>query len=398
MPVPSAPVPSARRARPHASGVVAVVAVLGLAAAACGSSGSAAKTSGSSAGDAGVHVVKLTITDDGCTPNPASAPSGPATFEITNTGSGAVTEAELMKGTKILGEAEDVAPGLTGVFSLTLEPGTYTVNCPGGSGSGKGSLVVSGATATTQVAEGATTAVASYRAFLEDQTDRLVETTAPFVAAVQAGDMAKAKALYAEARPYYETIEPVAESFGDLDPLIDARAGDPLPAGAAWGGFHRIEKALWQDDTTAGMAPVAAELLAHVTTLRDKVAKVSLEPAQIANGAVDLLNEVSTSKITGEEERYSHLDLVDFRANVDGAEAAYRALKPMLTTRQAALATELTARFAAVDEALGAYRSGTGQYDYVSYTKLTPADTRALSAAVDGLAEPLSKVSKAVVR
>jgi len=386
------------RARSGVAGVVGAATLAGLALAGCGSSGSGASTSGTSATKSGVHIVKLTITDDGCTPNPLSVTSGPATIEITNTGSGAVTEAEVMQGDKILGEAEDVAPGLTGVFSLTLQPGTYTVNCPGGSGSGKGKLVVSGSTVTTQVAEGATDAVTSYRAFLEDQTNRLVETTAPFVAAVQAGDVAKAKTLYAAARPYYEAIEPVAESFGDLDPLIDARAGDPLPAGAKWGGFHRIEKALFQDNTTAGMAPVAAELLTNVKTLREKVANVKLEPAQIANGAVDLLNEVSTSKITGEEERYSHVDLVDFRANVDGAEAAYQSLRPMLTARQAALAAELAARFAAVDKALGAYKSGPGQYDYVSYTKLTSADTRKLSAVVDALAEPLSQVSKAVVQ
>ena len=44
-----------------------------------------------------------------------------------------------------------------------------------------------------------------------------------------------------------------------------------------------------------------------------------LQPAQVANGSVDLLGEVAKSKVTGEEERYSHTDLGDFEANVDGA-------------------------------------------------------------------------------
>ena len=51
---------------------------------------------------------------------------------------------------------------------------------------------------------------------------------------------------------------------------------------------------------------------------------------QIANGANELLGEVSASKITGEEERYSHIDLVDFEANVEGAEAAFEAVEPLL--------------------------------------------------------------------
>jgi iron uptake system component EfeO len=387
--------PNHRRVRTR---LIGAALVMSAAVAACGSSAdTAAKTSTSGTKDA-VRLVKITITDDGCTPASLKVPAGPATFEVTNTGSGAVTEMELLKGTEILGEVEDVAPGLTGVFSLTLKPGSYVTNCPGGNGSGKGTLVVTGSSSTTELAAGATAAVANYRTYIEQQTENLLTTTKPFVAAVEAGDIAKAKALYTAARPYYETVEPVAESFGDLDPLIDARAGDPLPAGAKWGGFHRIEKALWQDNTTAGMTPVAQELLANVTTLRDKVKTVSLEPATIANGAVDLLNEVSKSKITGEEERYSHIDLVDFRANVDGAEAAFAAVKPMLTARQAALAAELTRRFTDVDTALAAYKGGPGAYNYESYKKLTPADTRKLSAAVDALAEPLSQVAKVVVQ
>jgi iron uptake system component EfeO len=379
-----------RRRFPVLAGAVA----LALALAACGSSGGAATTSGTRA-DA--RVVRLTITDAGCTPNPLELVAGPASFEVSNTGSGAVTEAEIMKGSQILAEAENIAPGLTGRFSLTLQAGTYVVNCPGGDGSGRGKLVVTASSSTTQVAAGAAAAVARYRSYLEDQTNRLVAATGRFVAAVEAGDVAQAKARYAAARPSYETIEPVAESFGDLDPLIDARAGDPLPPGATWGGFHRIEQALWQDGTTSGMAPVARRLLADVTTLRAKVAKVSLEPAMIANGAVALLDEVSKTKITGEEERYSHLDLVDLRANVDGSKAAFEALKPMVSARQPALATEIEARVAAVDAVLARHRSGTGAYDYVSYRTLTTADTRAISAAVDALAEPLAQVARVVV-
>src|SRR4029079_7680155 len=100
-------------------------------------------------------------------------------------------------------------------------------------------------------------AIAEYRSYLEENTDELVSATKPFVAAVVAGDIARAEALYATTRIPYERIEPVAESFGDLDPRIDARENDVRPS--EFGGFHRIEKALWEESTAKGMAPVAEQ-------------------------------------------------------------------------------------------------------------------------------------------
>ncbi len=121
---------------------------------------------------------------------------------------------------------------------------------------------------------------------------------------------------------------------------------------------------------------------------------VDLQPGTIANGAVELLNEVSASKITGEEERYSHTDLVDFEANVQGAKAAFDAVKPILEQKDPKLAADVEDGFAAVDAALAPYRTGT---TFVAYTVLTRDDTRALAQVIDALAEPLSRVGKQVV-
>ena len=109
--------------------------------------------------------------------------------------------------------------------------------------------------------------VATYRAYLEQNADLLVQRTKPFVDAVVAGKIPQAKALYAAAREPYERIEPVAGVFGDLDPAIDALESD-IPAGGTFSGFHRLERALWQQNTTAGMAPVAKKLLADVIQVR----------------------------------------------------------------------------------------------------------------------------------
>ena len=230
-------------------------------------------------------------------------------------------------------------------------------------------------------------AVAQYRDYLEQNTTELVAKTKPFVAAVVAGNVAEAKDLYPAARIPYERIEPVAGSFGDLDPRIDARE-DGVPADE-WGGFHRIEKARWVEDTTKGMAPVAEQLQADVEELDEKVKTVALDPVEIANGANELLAEVSGSKITGEEERYSHIDLVDFEANVEGSEAAFEAVKPLLDESDPDLSGEIEADFKMVFNSLEPYRRAEG---FVLYTDLTKADTRKLSIKIDTLAEKLSQV------
>jgi iron uptake system component EfeO len=314
---------------------------------------------------------------------------------VTNKDAAAVTELEVLDGSKILGEVENLTPGLSGSFSLDMKAGEYTLYCPNGKTAERGRLIVNqnlSAASATVANPKADAAVSAYRTYLEQQAEQLVTATTAFVNAVKAGDIEKAKELYGPARMPYERIEPVAESFGNLDPAIDAREGD-VPDNE-WTGFHRIEKTLWVDNSLDGMAPVADQLLTDVTTLSNNVKLVAIEPAQIANGAVELLNEVSASKITGEEERYSHIDLLDFQANVDGSKEAFEAVKPILSDQDADLAEQIATRFDDVDNALEPYRDGAG---FVSYSQLTDDDTRKLSQSIDALAEPLSHVAEQVV-
>jgi iron uptake system component EfeO len=339
----------------------------------------------------GAKKLSFELTDAGCVPNSTSAPAGPIAVDVENAGTSAVTEMEIMEGDSILGEKENLSDGLSGSFSLTLDGGEYTIYCPGGEEE-RGTLTVTGKAAASTSAAGEKDAVKQYREYLEQNADELVEKTEPFVKAVIAGDLAKAESLYAPARVPYERIEPVAESFGDLDPRIDTRENDISPN--EFGGFHRIEKALWAEDTANGIGPVAKQLLADVRELKRKVKTVDLETAQIANGANELLGEVSASKITGEEERYSHTDLVDFEANVEGAEAAFKAVEPLLSKKDSKLAKKIEAGFEDVYASLKPYRHGDG---FVSYTELTKADTRKLAQEIDALGEELSQVPAQIV-
>lgn len=191
-------------------------------------------------------------------------------------------------------------------------------------------------------------AVRRYDAFVERNAAELAERTEEFVAAVEAGE---------------------------------------------WGGYHWIETALWIDGSTEGLEPITKELLSDVTNLEGIAVKADFDPAEIAQGSVDLLGEVSASKITGEEERYSRTDLWDFEANVAGAEAGFEALAPALREVDPELADEVAEQFADTYAALDDYRRGDG---FVLYYELSTDDTAVLSQRIDALAEPLSRVSATV--
>jgi iron uptake system component EfeO len=355
--------------------------LIALFVAACGSS-SSDDSSGNS------EQLTYTLTDAGCEPHSSNAKAGPIDFEIENGGSAGVTELEILEGETILGERENITEGLTGSFSLTLEEGEYTVRCNGGTEE-DGTLKVTGELEAETSPE-TVKAIDTYKKYLLKNSEELTEKTKPFVEAVIAGNIAKAKQLYPAPRINYERIEPVAESFGDLDPRIDAREND-VPK-SEFGGFHRLEKALWEEETTKNMEPVAETLLEDVEELEALIkGKVKIHAVEIANGANELLTEVSTSKITGEEERYSHIDLVDFLGNVEGAEDAFLAVAPLMEEKDSSLVKEVEKDFAAVYAALKPYETSKWP-GFVLYTELTKADTRKLAQVIDTLAEKLSLV------
>lgn len=230
---------------------------------------------------------------------------------------------------------------------------------------------------------------AEYKAWVQTQIDSLLVDTQKFVALLEAGKLEEAKALYPKARMYFERSEPIAESFGDLDPRIDNREAD-LEPNEVWTGFHAIEKILWTQNTTKGTEQLGKQLIADVKELHAKIPTAEVTGDLMVQGSVDLLNEVSTSKITGEEEIFSHTDLYDFKANIEGAEKIFSILKPKIQAKNPALVTELEQKFGAVNQLLAKHQ--VGQQDYKSYKELTPADTKALAEAVNKLGEPLAQM------
>ena len=363
-----------------------------LALTACGS-GAAAPIP--TAGSAVKAAVEVTAGDATCGVARTELVSGVNTFTVRNAGSD-VTEVYVY-GPKdaIAGEVENIGPGLSRTLTVELPAGRFEVACkPGLKGAGiRTPITVTAAGSVAPADPRLATGVADYTAWVHTEVATMLTATRAFTEAVEAGDVVRAKSLYAASRIPWERIEPVAESFGDLDPRIDAREADLQP-GQVWTGWHRLEKSLWVKGSVAGDAPVARQLMVDLTALAAKVQTVVLTPSQLGNGAKELLDEVATGKITGEEEAFSHTDLVDFAANVEGAKRAYDALRPVALSREPKLVAELDAEFTDVAAALAPYGNGAS---FRSYTDLTKDQVRRLAEAVDALAEPLSRLTAAVV-
>ena len=236
-------------------------------------------------------------------------------------------------------------------------------------------------------------ATADYKSFVQGQIDQLLTDTEKFAGVLKEGKLDEAKKMYPLIRMSYERSEPIAESFGESDVKIDFRLADYLDENKTeegWSGFHRIEKIMWEQNTTVGTESHADQLVNDIKELKAKVATVKVTPDIMLTGAVDLLNEVATSKITGEEEIYSHTDLYDFRANIGGAEKIFELFKPLIEAKDKKLVSSLEKEFKNVNSLLDKHM--TDAQHYKLYTDLSKEDTKELAEAVTKLGEPLSQM------
>lgn len=387
-------------------GCAVLVAVL---ASACGSSDSntgANGASGSNGSNGGSNDGPITVDagDTNCDVATTELTAGRHTFNVSNTASQVTEVYVYAAGDRIMGEVENIGPATKRDLIVDLPAGDYEVACkPGMVGNGNRTpLKVTGEAAPAQsLDENLQAAVDSYRTYVETETQALIDTTKVFTDAIAGGDLAAAKEAYPTARLHYERIEPIAESFGDLDPLIDMRIDDATD-GTEFVGFHALEQLLFEKNTLDGAKPLATALTTNVAKLGDLVKTVEFTPLVMGNGAKSLLDEVAKSKVTGEEERYSRIDLVDFAGNVDGAKYVYTALRPALQDGHPELVKVLDDRFPALINLLDTHRAKPGDSGfiagspYVSYDALSSEDVKALAVEVDAISEPLGQISGAV--
>ncbi|QRQ80068.1 iron uptake system protein EfeO [Glutamicibacter protophormiae] len=375
----------------------ALLALGALALTGCTDNNAAASADGS---------IAVTASDDACTLASATAAGGTLKFTVKNEGT-KVNEFYLLAedGLRIVGEVENIGPGVSRDLVVMAPEGSYFAACkPGMVGDGiRSPFTVTAAAAGQEVSADRAalqkTAVDQYAAYVKDQSQQLLAGTEDFAAAFAAGEGATAKELYPQVRMHWERIEPVAESFGDLDPILDAREAD-LEEGQEFTGWHRAEKDLWAPKgytkmTQAQRQQIADGMVENTAELATRAQALEFTPDKLANGAKELLDEVATGKVTGEEEAFSHTDLWDFQANLEGAKIAYQDLAPLLKGTEDALDTELAQNFATLQEQLDAYRVDEG---FKYYDQLSTAQVQELAAGVDALSEPLSRLTAAVVK
>lgn len=336
--------------------------------------------------------VKITVTDKQCDPMQLTVPAGKTQFIIHNASKKGL-EWEILKGVMVVEERENVAPGFTQKMTANLEAGEYDMTC-GLLSNAKGKLIV------TAAGEGASSKpdamalvgpIAEYKVYVTQQVGELVTHTKAFTEAIKQGNLKLAQQLYPSTRVYYERIEPIAELFSDLDGSIDAREDDfeKKAEDPKFTGFHRLEKILFADKTTQGTAELATQLYTDTQDLQKRITDLTFPPNKVVGGAADLIEEVASSKISGEEDRYSRTDLWDFRANLDGAQKIVNLLRPLLVKADKPLLDKIDANFKTVDTLLDKYRTKDG---YENYEKLSDADRTAMKGPITTLAEDLAKL------
>ncbi len=338
----------------------------------------------------GPGAIKITLTNAGCDPAKVDVAAGKTTFNIKNESKRAV-EWEILKGVRVVAERENILPGFAQTLTVTLEAGAYAMTC-GLRSNPKGILTVAEADeAPAQPSPmDLVGPIAEYKVYVKSEVDTLVAETKKLTDAVKAGDLAEAQTVYAPAHQHYERIEPIAELFNDLDGSMDSREDDfeKKAEDPKFLGFHRIEKGLFTDKSTAGLVPIADKLMADALDLQKRIDGLTVAPKDVVGGAADLIEEVASKKITGEEDRYSRTDLWDFQANVDGAQKIVTLLNPLIVKQDPKLSARLHENFAKVDVILAKYRTKDGGFE--SYEKLSDHDRTAFKGPVTALAEDLS--------
>jgi iron uptake system component EfeO len=391
---------------PRARKTIAARALLALATVSLVSCTGAPTPSSSAGASASVNTgasaaanapIAVGISDAGCSPSTMTATAGQVVFSITNNGSD-VAEFEIIAADKhVIDEAENIIPGFEVNLSSRLDGGTYELAC-GSVDAPRGTLTVSGGTAPSappnSVVDAATLAavVASYKTYVIGQADDLVKVIDAFTAKVDAGDLAGAKALYGPARVPWERIEPVAELFSDIDARIDSRVDDH-PGGVtdpAFLGYHRIEKVLWVDGSTVGLSTFTVDLRAAVKELRSRLDTLDIGARVMARGAGELIDEVAQSKMTGEEDRYSKLDLWSIVPNIEGSKEIVDLLRPTITTIDPAYLAMLDASYTKVAGIIAPYGDETAGFK--TFDQISAADLKALQAALAELSERLAEL------
>ncbi|TDW61452.1 iron uptake system component EfeO [Novosphingobium sp. PhB55] len=346
------------------------------------------------------HAVTVTIRGKVCDPNDITVPAGKTTFTIVNETQRAL-EWEILDGVMVIDERENIAPGLRQTMTVKLEPGEYDITC-GLLNNPRGKLHVTPSTESDAEAarpslETYVGPLAEYQVYLLTEAETLDSSAQALVAALKAGQLDKARELYAPAHQSYVRIEAAGQVFGDLEARLNARADyyEKKAADPAFQGFRRIEYGLANGSDARALGPVGDKLLADIATLKERLAGIELKPEQLAGFTEKQFRRLSDSlgaalsasgPATGDDSP------ADLQGLYESGSKVAELLSPLLVKANPALDKAFNADFAAFDKALAPLRTG----DTMRAVKLDLAQRRAMAAILAKIAADFGKTNAAL--
>lgn len=342
---------------------------------------------------AGENQVTVTIRGKVCDPNEITVPAGRTTFTIVNATDRAL-EWEILDGVMVVDERENITPGLRQTMTVKLAPGDYDITC-GLLNNPRGKLRVTPSTESeAEAARPSLTAyvgpLAEYQVYVLTEAETLDTAARELVAALKAGQLDRARSLYAPAHQSYVKIETAAQLFGDLESRLNARADyfERKEADPGFVGFRRIEHGLFGGGDAKGLGVVGDRLLTDIATLKERLATLELKPEQLADLAEKQLRGLSTSLGAPA----SNDSPADLQAAYEGTGKIAELLSPLLAKADPALDATFKADLAACDKALAPFRSG----DTIRPVTLNSGQRQALSRIFAKLASDFGKTNAAL--
>jgi iron uptake system EfeUOB component EfeO/EfeM len=342
----------------------------------------------------------VTIHPHSCEPNALTVPAGLNSFRIVNASERAV-EWEILDGVLVVEERENIAPGLSQVINATLAPGDYAITC-GLLSNPRGTLHVTPTAASEASANARPSMVAfigplsEFRVYVSRQSSVLIKAVDALSQAIGAGDLEQAQALYTPARVAYQRLAPAAQRLAELDNAINARADyfEKRESDPGFSGFHRLEYGLFDQRSTEGLAPIAQRLQADTVQLKQQLLAQSLPPEQLVSIVARTLHNLADTRAnSGEEERYSHIDLNGFAANLEATRKVVDLLRPLLTKKNPDLQRNIDSASASLEAELNGLKTSQG---YRTYDRVSAEQRQHISNKAKVLADELDGIDPAL--
>jgi iron uptake system EfeUOB component EfeO/EfeM len=349
--------------------------------------------------EAAPEAYKVTVTAKACEPNELTVPAGSRTFEIFNQSDRPV-EWEILDGVMVVAERENIAPGFRQTLDARLKPGDFAITC-GLLSNPRGVLHVTTEGASDETGKTPETrefigALAEYHVYNLLEALKAEKAATALAEAIHAGDLDRARSLYAPARRLYKHVEPVASYyFSDLVNAINPSAAylEKREADPAFTGFHRIAYSLYGGNDVAGLPAIADKLVEDLGNLKSRLRAVRLVPSDLADIAARTADQLAAGRIVDGEDSYAGIDLSDINASLESITKLVTLLRPVVTPAAPDAMAKVDASLTAATDALAAFRTGD---TWPAYDTVDVEHRKALADAFRALADALAAVNQAI--